>query len=90
MEVTLQQDEIKTSFYATSHINYLNHLLSYIKDEQETLFRLRDLLDEVKRSTSVLNETRKHAHLQRAAEEVGYTNSRFRAAKTLCSFHYMR
>jgi hypothetical protein len=91
MEVTLQQDEIKTSFCATGHINNLwNHPFSCIKDRQETLSRLRNLLDEIKRSTSVLSETRKHARLQRAVEEVGYTNSRFRAAKTLCSYHYMR
>jgi hypothetical protein len=72
MKVTLKRDEIQTSFHATGHIsNHWNHLSSTIKDGQETLSQLWDLLEGVNRRTSVLSGTRKHARLQRAAEEIG-------------------
>jgi Fungal N-terminal domain of STAND proteins len=71
MQDTLKREEIRTSFTATGHIsNHWNHLSTTIKDGHDTLSQLRELLEGVNRSTSVLSGPRKHARLQRAAEEI--------------------
>jgi DNA mismatch repair ATPase MutS len=71
MENTLKQDEIKTSLRATGHINdHWHHLSTSIKDGQEILSQLRDLLETVNKKASVLSRPRKHQRLQDAAEEI--------------------
>jgi uncharacterized protein YoxC len=77
MKDTLEQKEIKSSLSTTGHINnHWNHLSASIKDGHETLSELRDLLEKVSRSVSVLNEPRKHARLQKAAQEIGVYQQR--------------
>ncbi len=72
IKTTLQRDEIQTSFRATGHIsNHWKNLRACIKDGQDTLSQLHDLLERVNRSASVLSGLQKHARLQRAAEEIG-------------------
>jgi hypothetical protein len=71
MENTLKQDEIRTSLRATGHINnHWHHLSASIRDGQEILCQLRDLLEMVNRNASVLSGPRKHQRLQDAAEEI--------------------
>jgi uncharacterized phage infection (PIP) family protein YhgE len=71
MENSLKQDDIQTSLRATGHIsNHWHHLSASIRDGQEILSQLHDLLETVNRKASVFSGPRKYQRLQDAAEEI--------------------
>jgi len=71
MKDTLEQEEVKSSLLATGHINSLwSHLFVTIKDGQETLSQLRNLLEKVNRSASVFSGAQKQARLQDVAQDI--------------------
>ena len=72
MKETLERKQIQASMQSTGHIgNHWTNLSTCLRDERNTLDQLREILEKVNKSVSVLDGPRKHLRLRSALDEIG-------------------
>lgn len=82
MNTTLDQKNIQLSLRATGHItDHLQNLAAAIQDGQQTLLSLKETLEKVNKSVSMLDAVRKHMRLKGAAEKIAIYQQQIRSYK---------
>jgi hypothetical protein len=80
MKDTLERKQIQTSMQSTGHIgNHWTNLSTCLEDGQNTLDELKETLEKVNKSVSVLDGPRKHLRLRSALDEIGVFQQQIRS-----------
>jgi len=80
MKDTLERKQIQASMQSTGHIgNHWTNLSTCLRDGRNTLDELRETLEKVNKSVSVLDGPRKHLRLRSALDEVGMFQQQIRS-----------